>query len=105
LVLLREYLQWMYPFRPGIPHLHATGAGVCSDIESLPVFGLVEQSIVATTSTVHTHDVAELELDNPVHQILLGSLGTPRVVKLGIRVLGRQMVPAINTEFHTITYR
>jgi hypothetical protein len=69
------------------------------------VFGLVEQSIVATTSTVHTHNVAELELDNPVHQVLLGSLGAPRVVELWVRVLGRQMVPAINTEFHKITYR
>jgi hypothetical protein len=69
------------------------------------VFGLVEQSIVSAARAVHTHNVAELELDNPVHQILLGSLGTPRVVELRVRVLGRQMMPAINTEFHTITYR
>ena len=69
------------------------------------MFGLVEQSIVATAGTVHTHNVAELELDNPVHQILSRSLGAPRVVELRVRVLGRQMMPTINTEFHKITYR
>jgi hypothetical protein len=69
------------------------------------VFGLVEQSFVAAARAVHTHNVAELELDNPVHQILLGSLGAPRVVELRVGVLGRDVMPAINTEFHKITYR
>jgi hypothetical protein len=46
--LLREYLQWMYPFRPGMPHLHATGAGVRSSITDLYVFRKEKDGICPT---------------------------------------------------------
>jgi hypothetical protein len=84
-------------------HAELRISGAKSDIEILLVLGLVEQSIVTTTSAMHTHHVAVLELDNPVHQILLGSLGTPRVVKLRVGVLGRHMMPTVDAEFHKIT--
>jgi hypothetical protein len=84
-------------------HAELRISGVKSDIEILLVLRLVEQSIVTATSAMHTHYVAVLELYNPVHQILLGSLGTPRVVELRVRVLGRHMMPTVDTEFHKIT--
>jgi hypothetical protein len=95
----------MYPFRPGMPHLHATGAGVRSSITDLYVFRKEKDGICPTLAC---------RVDTLLKSVAEGPLARDWVDAVVSTTLGHEMfgvIPcwdellAVDAEFHKITCR